>query len=127
MKRHAKNLQEKERTHTVRQLLSRFIPGGGHGTFMVVSGTSGAQYVVHEHLDGFRCYPYHPDGKCFNQYNPGRACTHILAVLDWRERNGVETGRLLSFWETEEDALRQHRPRTELESGLWATSRKVGT
>jgi len=110
MRRHAKSLQKKARGHKV-------YLGRHKGTFIVVSGSSGEPYTVWALANGgFRC-PSCEWGK----WHPRDECSHILSVRQWLETSGH---RSLSFWASETDAQRQHRPTEQVSSGLWATSRK---
>lgn len=109
MKRNAKSLQEKAKTHKV-------YLGKHRATYVVESGTSGESYTVWEMSDGsFRC-------SCeWARWNPRDECGHTLSVREWLENSG---NRSLSFWDSVEAAKRQHRPTEQVSSGLWQTSRK---
>lgn len=110
MNRQAKELQTKSRNHQVSL-------GAHRGTFLVTSASSGKRYTVWEMSDGgFRC-------SCeWAYWNPRDECSHTLSVREWLEASG---NRSLSFWSTEQDAERQHRPTEWVSSGLWQTSRKT--
>ena len=107
MQRHAKSLQEKAAKCTVRPV--------GRGEFEVTS-PSGETYLVTELVVGFQCVcewaRWHRTDF--------RPCAHCLAVEQYLERAGV---RSLSFWTSEADAKRQHRPTRSVGVGLSATSR----
>lgn len=110
MKRNAKSLQSKSRRHEVTPTTER-------GLFRVTSATSGNTYSVRALSDNsFRC-------ACdWAKYHPSRPCSHTLAVLSYLE---VAGRRALSFWASEEDAERQHKPTERVSVGLWATSRRA--
>ena len=108
MKRQAKQLQSKAKKSQVGQ--------NADGTFTVTSATSGKSYLVAQFDSGFRCCcdwaKYHD-----TRFKP---CSHVLAVEAYLEEAGT---RSLSFWASEEDAKRQHRPVRRVGQGVWATSR----
>lgn len=110
MKRHAKSLQEKSKLHTV-------TPSNERGLFNVTSGTSGEPYSVRALTDGtYRC-------NCdWGKRRGPRPCSHTMAVMAWLEKAGR---RALSFWASEADAERQHKPVERVGLGLWATSRRA--
>jgi len=110
MKRQAKQLQAKAKTHTVK-------PVTGKGQWVVTSGTSQKEYTVFAlEYGGYACTcdwsKYHHLGS--------RPCSHILAVMDYLESC---KGRTLSYWTDDESAERQHRPTERVGLGLWTTSR----
>jgi len=109
MKRNAKDLQAKAKTHQV------YPQGNGRGEFRVVSGSSGESYLVTDLADGgMTC-------TCeWSEYHRFRPCSHILACEQYLEQSGLRT---LSFWSEKEQACRQHRPARRLSAGLWVTSR----
>jgi len=110
MKRQAKSLQAKAKLHDIR-------PVSGRGQWIVVSGTSGEEYVVFAlEYGGYACTcdwsKYHRLGS--------RPCSHILAVESYLES---VKGRTLSYWADDESAERQHRPVERVGLDLWSTSR----
>jgi len=109
MDRQAKTLQNKAKKNKVQPQ--------GKGEFSVTSATSGKTYTVTNLANGgFQC-------TCkWSQYHRTdlKPCSHCLAVEEWLEQAG---NRSLSFWTSEEEAQRQHRPVMRVGQGLWATSR----
>ncbi len=112
MKRHARSLQKKERSHDV-------LPTGSRGTWLVKSGSSDKEYRVFA-IDpvGYRCTCEWAQWKD-TIFHP---CSHILKVENWVEESG---NRRLSFWDTAESAARQRRPVRGVGHGLHATSRRL--
>lgn len=111
MNRNAKSLQTKAKKHQVQP--------AGRGHFYVTSASSGSRYLVTDLADGglsctCKWSEYHD-----TRFNP---CSHVLAVEEWLETSG---NRSLSFWSSEEEAQRQHRPTRRLGQGVWSTSRKL--
>ena len=110
MKRNAKSLQQKAKTHDVK-------PVTGKGQWVVISGTSGNEHTVFAlEYGGYACTCKF--GK--NQRFGSRPCSHILTVMDCLE---ACKGRTLSYWADEEGAERQHRPTERVGLELWSTSR----
>ena len=109
MKRRAKMLQVKAKSHTVDSL--------GDGKFEVTSASSGEKYLVRELANGgFICVC---DWGKFHRTDI-QPCSHVLAVEQYLE---VAGGRSLSFWADKAEASRQHRPVRWVGRGLLATSR----
>ena len=104
--RHAKSLQTKSRTHTVRPLTNGW---------EVTSGTSGNQYIVRQFGNGaFHC------GCTYHQYHTHGECSHVAAV-----RNGLAQteGRTVILHDSVEAYRRSHRRLEEFNDGLIITSR----
>jgi hypothetical protein len=101
MRRHSKRMQAKSRKTQV-------TPTETPGTYEVLS-TSGNTYTTS--LNRCTCK--------WSKYHPSMVCSHRMAVLDYLE---AQAGRRVSFWNTEEDATRQHRPVLPV-ADVWATSR----
>lgn len=113
MKRQAKTLQKKSKSHQVTQLTST--------RYEVKSGASGSVYTVTQLNTGFSCdcswgqYRKHSD--------PRSGCSHTIAVVDWLAQ---WEGRRVSAWASEEQAKKQHKPvETGLGDGVTLTIRKV--
>ena len=110
MKRHAKSLQAKAKK--VELIAVR------KDSYLVKS-TSGQEYTIFDHSDGtFTC-------TCkWAEFHNTRVqpCAHVLGLMEALEN--LTEDQKLSFWETEEDAKRQHRPVVRVGLGLYATSRK---
>ena len=110
MKRNAKQLQAKAKTHDIK-------PVTGKGQWVVTSGTSNNEYTVFAlEYGGYACTCKF--GK--KQRLGSRPCSHILAVMDYLES---VKGRTLSYWPDDESADRQHRPVERVGPDLWSTSR----
>jgi len=109
MNRNAKGLQTKAKKNRVQPI--------GGSEFLVTSATSGSQYLVTDLAGGgLQC-------TCeWSKYHRTdlKPCSHCLAVEEWLEQAG---SRSLSFWASEDNAKRQHRPARLVGLGLWATSR----
>ena len=110
MKRQAKKLQAKAKTHGIR-------PVSGKGQWVVTSGTSQKEYTVFAlEYGGYACTCKF--GK--NHHLGSRPCSHIMAVMDYLES---VKGRTLSYWPDDEGAERQHRPVERVGLDLYSTSR----
>lgn len=109
MNRRAKFLQGKQKLCEVTSV--------GSGYYTVLS-PSGETYIVHLGDEGrLRC-------NCeWSKYRPHEPCSHRLAVV--RCRMEQTQNRRPSWWSSEEDARRQHRPVAASGAGLWSTTRLV--
>jgi len=108
VKRHAKELQSKSRKCEVQV----------HRIGWNVLSPSGNTYHVSEDHGTFRC-------TCkWSAYNDTRLrpCSHVLAVECWCDESH---GDRPSFWNTDQDAERQHRRTSQVGVGLLATHRLI--
>ena len=105
MKRHSKKMQAKARKCTVQEVR------GCEGVYRVYSPSGNTYIATAEHC------------SCdWARYHPDLICSHRMAVLNHIEEQ--KKGRRLSFWSTEDDAQRQHRP-MKAALDVWATSRAM--
>lgn len=108
MKRHAKELQKKSRTHDVQMT---------DWGWKVVSGSSGKEYAVRETADGgFVC-------TCkWHDYHPGGECSHVASVRQWL----AEIRKRTIYLEDSVEAYRaSHRKFEDYNEGVIYTSAKV--
>ena len=111
MNRNAKSLQSKSKRHEV--ILKE------KNIYRVTSASSGKTYTVFKRDVGYTC-------TCnWSEYHDTRIdpCSHVLAVEQWEEQGLLD--RSLSFWASEEQAKKQHRPTSPVGVDLWATSRAL--
>ena len=119
VKRHAKSLQSKARTHTV------ILEDPNFGRYKVISGGSGKEYIVNVFLDrGASC---NCDWATKRQdalvENLGAtACSHTIAVFEFIAQG---EGRGVSVWASMEEAERQHRTKVDMVDGVVLTKRVV--
>lgn len=112
---HIKRLQNESRELQIRQISS--------DTFVVESASNNvANHIVTVRFYGddvirTRC-------TCPWAHHRGVACAHVIATLEYLAQ---KKGRRLSFWLTQEDALRQKHRTFYLagndDDGVWITSR----
>lgn len=108
MKRHAKFLQSKSRTHQVE------LVGDG---WNVTSGSSGKTYWVREMADGtFWC------GCKWHEYHPQGECSHVAAVRNWLAES---EGRRMYLKGSVEDYRRSHQRYDAYNEGVIYTTAKV--
>jgi hypothetical protein len=116
IRRHAKRLQSKARTHTV------ILENPATGRYKVVSGGSGKEYIVNVFKDGGASCSCDWATKRIDALveNKGAtACSHTIAVFEFI---AVGNGKHVSAWSTPEEASRQHRPMTDLVDGVYLTA-----
>ena len=108
MKRHAKKLQRKSRTHTV-ELTS--------WGWLVTSGSSGKEYAVRELADGrFWC------GCKWHEYHTYGECSHVAAVREWLAGAGE---RRIYLHDSVESVKRAHARFEDSNDGITYTSRRL--
>jgi len=102
--RHAKTMQSKSTRCKVTET-------GIEGLYQVLS-PSGNTYFSDLNSNTCTCD--------WHLYHKGTSCSHLMAAQTYAHQQ--ESGRRMSFWTTEDDALRQHRPIAPM-ADVWATSR----
>ena len=110
MKRHAKTLTAKSRTHQVTR-------GEYRGEFVVTSGTSGKSYTVTALADGrFACV-------CkWAEFHPAGECSHVISVREWL---ALAENRHVHAHDSLESARASHHRIEDRNDGLWYTTRKA--
>jgi hypothetical protein len=119
IKRNAKSLQSKARTHTV------ILDDIRYGRYRVISGGSGKEYIVNVFQQaGASCNcdwaTKRQDALVANQ--GATACSHTIAVFEFIAQG---SGKRVSAWGSEEEAERQHRPVTDMVDGVLLTTRII--
>jgi hypothetical protein len=117
IKRHAKSLQEKARTHTV------VLDDPNYGRYRVISGGSGREYMVNVfQVGGASCNcdwgTKRQDALVENKGSV--ACSHTIAVFEFI---ALGKGKRVSAWASAEEAERQHRSKVEMADGVILTER----
>ena len=107
---HAKEIQQRSRQHTVRQV--------GPNWFKVRDSQSHRLYDVNMGLNGGTCTCSWGRHRPTGDHRSG--CTHVVAAMNYR---AMKHGRRISVWSSEKDARRQHRPTLSIGDGLILTSR----
>lgn len=107
----AKEIQDKSRHHTVKQV--------GPNWFKVISSESRRVYDVNLGLNGGTCTCEWGRQRPADDRRSG--CSHVVAAMDYR---AAKKGRHLSVWSSIADARRQHRPMMAIGDGVILTSRR---
>ncbi|GAB4437123.1 MAG: hypothetical protein Kow0031_18930 [Anaerolineae bacterium] len=107
---HAKNVQQKSRTHRVRQIRPNW--------YQVFDPATGQKYDVALGKNGGTC-------SCpWGQHRPARdhrsGCSHVIAAMAYR---AARQGLRISVWNSRRAARRQHRPMLDIGDGLILTRR----